>query len=25
VMFVTVAFIWIIPDRRVVRALGLDG
>jgi uncharacterized membrane protein len=24
-LFVTVAVIWIIPDRRVVRALGLDG
>lgn len=24
-LFVTVAVIWITPDRRVVRALGLDG
>jgi uncharacterized membrane protein len=24
-MFVTVAVIWIVPDRRVVRTLGLDG
>jgi uncharacterized membrane protein len=24
-LFVTVSVIWIVPDRRVVRALGLDG
>jgi TMEM175 potassium channel family protein len=24
-LFVTVAVIWVVPDRRVVRALGLDG
>jgi uncharacterized membrane protein len=24
-LFVTVSVIWVVPDRRVVRALGLDG